>query len=493
MKRLFILGLMLSSFIAVSAQDENTEEIADNTPQTYFLKHHVNFNLGGGLHTMISDPINGDWGKGFGGLFEAKYEFINKVIGFNAGVKISLLNGETSVKYRYVIPAIVHPKNGQDCRLTNIVSDWKERESMWALEVPLQFAISTDKSKSWSFHGGIGAALSLQLGGKYEVTDGYIMTSGWFEQTKVEMNRIRDAVIGRHTPDDIEKGKIKYAPIGVNAIVDLGVLRNLTPEYALYLGLYGSYGLLNVCTEDNSTLFNGFEFTSLYNSDQVSKIIPVEAGVKIGIYFSFHDTEKEITEMNRTQSERVEKERQEAEAAAAERSARVAEKSRKQELEKAKQEKKDIELAKMNLASLQEAKEALKTIQGTAKYANINAAPTFPKTTDEAFLIVRKYLNANPDAKIIITGHTDNSGTAAKNIVNGQHRAEAFKNALIRKDIPRGRIGCVSKGDTEPIASNDTEEGRAKNRRIELDLVDSNTIDEPSSINETKIDSELGQ
>lgn len=485
---------MLSSFMAVSAQEENTEEIADNSPQTYFLKHHANFNLGGGLHTMLSDPANGSSNIGFGGLFEAKYEFMPKIIGFNAGVKISLLNASTTSNYQYSVKAVRHPKNGQYCKITTDVYEWQEQESMWALEVPLQLSISTGTSKPWNFHGGIGVAPSLHLGGKYQIKDGSMFTKGVFNQTNVPMGvGLDDPIFGLRSADNIDKGDIEYAKIGVNAIVDLGLLHKLTPEYALYIGVYGSYGLLNACVEDNSPLFNGNDYKSIYNSDQVTKITPIEAGVKIGLYMSFHDTEKEIEEMNRTQSERVEKERQEAEAAAAERSARVAEKSRKQELEKVKQEKKDLELAKLNNASRQEAKEALRTIQESAKYANINAAPTFPKSVDNQFLIVRKYLNANPDAKIIVTGHTDNSGTAAKNIVNGQHRAEAFKNALVRKDIPKGKIGCVSKGDTEPIASNDTEEGRAKNRRIELDLVDSNTIDEPSSINETKIDSEEGK
>ena len=128
----------------------------------------------------------------------------------------------------------------------------------------------------------------------------------------------------------------------------------------------------------------------------------------------------------------------------------------------------------------------MKEIKNAAKYANVNASPLFPKEADQYFLTVRKYLESNPEAKIIITGHTDNSGTPAKNIVNGQHRAEAFKNALVRKNIPRNRIGCVSKGETEPIASNDTPEGRGQNRRVELDLVDSGA----SSTNDASIEEE---
>lgn len=485
-RSILILGLLLTSSLVASAQDENEEMTTSNGPITYFLPHHIGINLGGGIHTMMTDPLNGHSEKGFGGLFEARYEWLPKKVGIGAGLKLSLKNAATTANFS-TQSTYFHPDNTMNCHLTTTFTDLHEKERMVTFEVPVQLIICTGTQKPWNFHAGVGATFSLPIGGKYEVDGGLYTTKGKFDQTyDVEyLYGIYGHGFGTTNANNIEKDKIEYSKIGVNANVDLGVLRNLTDQYALYLGIYGSYGILNACTQSDAPLFDGNTYTGLYNSDQVSKITPIEGGVKVGMYFTFHDTKREIEETNKILDERVESERQAAEASAAERATRMAEKGRQQELEKIQQERKNAELAAMNEASKQEAKEALKAIKESAKYANVNASPIFPKEADQHFLIVRKYLQANPDAKIIITGHTDNSSTPAKNIINGQHRAEAFKNALVKKNIPRNRIGCVSKGETEPIASNDTEEGRKQNRRVEIDLVD----DGVSSVSEPTINS----
>ena len=501
-RALFILWMILTPSVAIMAQEASADSTIEETAAQYFLNHHLNFNIGGGLHTMISDPLNGHFEKGFGGMFEAKYEIVPKVVGFGTGLKFTLRNGSTSANFEENTPNYVSPANtdwngnGQAAEnYRTVFKDWEEKESMFAIEIPAQMVISTGVTKPCSFHAAIGASFSLPIAGKYKPNDGYYKNLIKFEQNDYEMS---DGIkghddLGIHMAEKEENGKIKYA-IGVNAIADLGILKKITDQCALYIGLYGSYGLLNACKQESTPLYNAqkHEYVGLYSSNQVTKITPIEAGLKVGFYLSFHDTEKEIAETNKILDERVKNERQEAEAEAAKRAAKVEEKGRKQELERGQQERKDKELVAVNEASRQEALDALKAIKNAAKYANVNASPLFPKEADPYFLIVRKYLETNPESKIIITGHTDNSSTPAKNIVNGQHRAEAFKNALVRKNIPRNRIGCVSKGETEPIASNDTPEGREKNRRVELDLVDagaSSTND--ATINEEDTEEEL--
>lgn len=500
MKRaIIILWMILTPAVVVTAQEASAdsttveetaveETIVEETAPQYFLNHHLNFNLGGGLHTMISDPLYGHWEKGYGGMFEARYEFVPKVVGFGTGLKMTLRNSATTSNCKEVIKDY-KSENGQKAQYTSEFKDWHEKESMMALELPVQLVISTGATKPCSFHAAVGASLSLPFAGKYKPDEGKYTNSILFEQTGYPIDKLKGHDdLDKHMADDVEKGKIKYG-LGVNAIADLGILKKLTDQCALYIGLYGSYGLLNVCKKSESNLYNAqeHEYVGLYSSNQVTKITPIEAGLKVGFYISFHDTEKEISEVNKVLDERV---RSEAEAAAAKRAAKAEGKDRKTEPvnknQTKPQENKSSEPATVDEASRKEAIEALKAIKSAAKYANVNAAPLFPKEADQYFLTIRKYLDANPEAKIIITGHTDNSGTPAKNIVNGQHRAEAFKNALVRKNIPRNRIGCVSKGETEPIASNDTPEGREQNRRVELDLVDGGT----SPTNDATIDEE---
>ncbi len=70
--------------------------------------------------------------------------------------------------------------------------------------------------------------------------------------------------------------------------------------------------------------------------------------------------------------------------------------------------------------------------------------------------------------ELTIIGHTDDTGNATKNLEVGKQRADAVKALLIEKGVSEDKITTTSKGESEPIASNTTEEGRAKNRRIQI-------------------------
>ena len=74
----------------------------------------------------------------------------------------------------------------------------------------------------------------------------------------------------------------------------------------------------------------------------------------------------------------------------------------------------------------------------------------------------------NPDTNINIYGHTDNKGTAQVNQKISENRANSVKNYLISKGIASSRMITMGRGFSEPIASNDTDAGRAKNRRVEF-------------------------
>jgi OOP family OmpA-OmpF porin len=72
---------------------------------------------------------------------------------------------------------------------------------------------------------------------------------------------------------------------------------------------------------------------------------------------------------------------------------------------------------------------------------------------------------------IIAIGHTDSIGTAEYNQKLSVRRAEAVKAYLVSKGIEPNRIYTEGKGKTQPIADNRTAEGRAKNRRVEIEVV----------------------
>ena len=81
------------------------------------------------------------------------------------------------------------------------------------------------------------------------------------------------------------------------------------------------------------------------------------------------------------------------------------------------------------------------------------------------------YFEKNTSDKILITGYTDNTGTPEANLFVGKKRAEFLKLKLIEKGIDKTRIQTFSKGQADPVADNETEEGRTRNRRAVIIII----------------------
>jgi OOP family OmpA-OmpF porin len=78
-------------------------------------------------------------------------------------------------------------------------------------------------------------------------------------------------------------------------------------------------------------------------------------------------------------------------------------------------------------------------------------------------------LKARPDWLITIEGHTDNIGIPASNLTLSQRRAEAVRAALVETyQTPADHLTAIGFGQTQPVETNATIEGRARNRRVEL-------------------------
>lgn len=87
-----------------------------------------------------------------------------------------------------------------------------------------------------------------------------------------------------------------------------------------------------------------------------------------------------------------------------------------------------------------------------------DAVPTVNKLVN----IIKKYAKTYN----IIQGHTDDSGNEEYNLSLSFKRADEVKHFLVNNGISADRINAYGVGDTQPVASNDTENGRAKNRRV---------------------------
>lgn len=103
-------------------------------------------------------------------------------------------------------------------------------------------------------------------------------------------------------------------------------------------------------------------------------------------------------------------------------------------------------------------------------FFDVNAYVLKPESTIELDRLV-KFMNENSTLQVEISGHTDNTGKPDYNIKLSENRAFAVTNYLISKGIDASRLAGKGYGSSQPVAPNETEEGRAQNRRTEFKII----------------------
>lgn len=99
-------------------------------------------------------------------------------------------------------------------------------------------------------------------------------------------------------------------------------------------------------------------------------------------------------------------------------------------------------------------------------FATDSAAVSGPAQND--LYAVARNLNQYPNSRVEVVGHTDNTGAAAYNQDLSQRRAQSVAGILTAAGVAPGRVVAVGRGESQPVASNASEAGRAQNRRVEI-------------------------
>jgi OmpA-OmpF porin, OOP family len=133
-----------------------------------------------------------------------------------------------------------------------------------------------------------------------------------------------------------------------------------------------------------------------------------------------------------------------------------------------------VEKQAMNQDVVADANSLMNSIKETGKVALYgiyfdSGKSTLKPESDPTLQEMTKLLKANPDLKLYVVGHTDNVGVYETNMRLSVERALAVVNALVSKySVNAARLTACGDGPTSPVATNDTEEGKALNRRVEL-------------------------
>ncbi|MFZ1378619.1 MAG: OmpA family protein, partial [Saprospiraceae bacterium] len=98
-------------------------------------------------------------------------------------------------------------------------------------------------------------------------------------------------------------------------------------------------------------------------------------------------------------------------------------------------------------------------------------ASTLSNDSEYALNVISKAFTKYPNLKVEVSGHSDNVGEPASNLTLSQERANSVKNYLTSKGANSGSINAIGMGQNRPIADNSTDEGKAKNRRIEFKIL----------------------
>jgi len=96
------------------------------------------------------------------------------------------------------------------------------------------------------------------------------------------------------------------------------------------------------------------------------------------------------------------------------------------------------------------------------------ASATIKPESEQALAEMVKLLNGSPTLKVFIVGHTDSVGSLDSNLKLSSDRAASVVKAIVTRGVAASRLKPAGVGPYSPIASNDTDEGKAKNRRVEL-------------------------
>ena len=135
----------------------------------------------------------------------------------------------------------------------------------------------------------------------------------------------------------------------------------------------------------------------------------------------------------------------------------------------------DIQDIKVQMVKDRNDLDAIKLVLGDAilfKTGKANLSPA----ADAALSRVAYNLKQFPDTDVTVVGFTDNTGSEQLNQALSEQRAQSVVNYLESQGIPASRLKAVGMGESDPIASNSTVEGRAQNRRVEMYITADQTM-----------------
>lgn len=412
-----------------------------------------------------------------GGASLSYHYFFNKNWGIGAGFGLSKAKTTSYLDSYTNVTKNFTDNEGDNYDSHLFLSNWEENQNVNLYEIPLTASYQHDLPIVEGLKLYIDAGFSLQMPGKstYEVTQGVFENQGYYSQWNVTLSEV---------PGYFEKND-EYHPTGdinlkpcVSAIANIGLGYVINKNLECFAGLNMGYSLGNMqdgesqliaMSEDQVKSYNGMINST--NSKVKAKRIGLEVGVRINLFNNkkashIEENTQTIAVMN---NDSIAKAYQDSLIQAEKELAELEEQKQLLIMDSiATTEKKQ---------QLHDSLEAIKTVETdidtneiiTLCHINFGkGASNLDFESIDGLSEIIALSNENPDMKIIIEGHTSSEGSEAANLIYGKQRADKVASYLNTKCNPKHPIEVISYGESRPIETNDTEEGRNKNRRAEV-------------------------
>lgn len=279
-KKIVIVALLLASGLAAFAK----------TPA------YIDIELGGGA--MMMPYGTNDYGRFSGGSFDlgAKYSLLfhpRKGWGANFGVNFSTFQG-TKVLNAHLESAAIDDK-GRTYTLFADIKNWTERQQQYSISIPINIFYQKQRPRHSGWFTSFGVKLYLPLYTGYKVTQGDLITKGWYEQWGGTMfEQLPQHGFGQF--NTLLPSGENQANFLLTGQVMFGAILRLDKKNEMYVALYAEHGFYDMyINKDAKPLFTTIESLDSYQyngyySSLATRTIPIMFGLKIGWRFKdVHD------------------------------------------------------------------------------------------------------------------------------------------------------------------------------------------------------------
>ena len=435
--------------------------------------HYFNANIGGGVHDIrytLGDNGNKTAGMGFRGGLGWQWMFAEH-FGVGLGVDFNTLKTTGKLAFAESTPNLIDNENGLNFTSNVSYNNLKEVDNMHVADIPLSLYYQTMLSERLRLLVGVNGFNTAVLSQKYKTKGGDIAVGKYFPDYNLDYSGLDDREHGVYSVSDFSGDmKLKKTLFGTGAQVQLCYALGETRRVELVFGIYGAYRFADQKDNASGKVFNfeTAEYKGITQSDLAGKVSSANLGGAVGMRVRIGGKEKE-PEIEEEPIKPTEPEQLIVQN----------EPEQQQEPEQPSEPEQPTEPEQPSIADVQPTVEPLRPQESRLEKLLANLPPIqMPFNSCTVVPSMRSILDDvasawkdNQSQKILLTGHTCNIGTAEVNMRLGAKRAESVKQELVNRGVSPSKISTESRGDTEPIAPNTTEENRQKNRRVEIKLV----------------------